>query len=136
MQVNSQYYPAHVHNTGYFAYPAPTPYQQHQHQHQHQHQDQHQHQYHQHEHSSYPQDEQYSARSQVYTDEPVAALIEEQLQPLQLQQCQRQLHFQLSGTTVQQMNELMALSAATAAVAPQTLEGEMELLRVSGEDDF
>ncbi|KAI7822147.1 lysine aminopeptidase ApsA [Gamsiella multidivaricata] len=60
---------------------------------------------------------------------------ERQQQQAILPQCRQKVGLDL-GATVHQMSELMVLSAATVTVAPRTLEGEMELLRVNGEDDY
>ncbi|KAF8934439.1 hypothetical protein BGZ47_010369 [Haplosporangium gracile] len=126
----------------------------HHHHHEHGQKQGHQHQHHEHiQHSFYQQQEQHS-RSQVYLNESAARLFDERFQLSQ----QEQLH--KSGAVLPEtataapgmvMNELMTMSmaatvatAAAAAVAtttgvvpPQvmTLEGEMEMLRLGGEDD-
>ncbi|KAF9125878.1 hypothetical protein BG015_004807 [Linnemannia schmuckeri] len=126
------------------------------HTHEHQH---HHHHYHHHEHSQehghqrqhreylqhsfYQQQEQHS-RSQIYLNESAARLIDERFQ---LSQQQEQLH--KSGAVLSEtvtaapgvvMNELMTMSMAATTMgvtSPQvmTLEGELEMLRLGGEDD-
>ncbi|KAF9949606.1 hypothetical protein BGZ70_001700 [Mortierella alpina] len=101
------------------------------------------------------QDEQLM-RSRQYLANP-ALLSEEHFQMLELQQQQQKQEAQqqkkasclksigsdcsLGVNTLQNINDFMLLSAATAVTAPQpqtrpqTLEGEMELLRVSSKDN-
>ncbi|KAF9994830.1 hypothetical protein BGZ79_000377 [Entomortierella chlamydospora] len=59
---------------------------------------------------------------------------EHQLQVLQAQQQQQQQQKSQFEMTAHQMNEYKTLNHSSIATAPQTLEGRMESLRVSGED--
>ncbi|KAG0372777.1 Aminopeptidase 2 mitochondrial [Mortierella sp. AD032] len=126
----------------------------HHHHHHHQHergQEQHRHQQQEQQHHQQQHHEQHS-RSQVYLDESAARLIDERFQLSHLQQEQQEL-LQKNGGLAETMQTTTAttapqpmavdnpviLSAATATVVPpliMTLEGDMEMLRLSGEDDF
>ncbi|KAG0273555.1 hypothetical protein BGZ95_010635 [Linnemannia exigua] len=130
---------------------------QEQHRHQQQCQQQHHEQIVQH---SFYQQEQHS-RSQVYLDESAARLMDERFQLSHVQQDQQELLQKNGGlaetiqttaaTTAPQamaMDNMVMLSAATSAAVVATvtatvvpplvigLEGDMEMLRLSGEDDF
>ncbi|KAF9132960.1 hypothetical protein BGW39_010951 [Mortierella sp. 14UC] len=123
---------------------------------QHRHQNQHQHQHQQQHHEPLPQhsfcQQEQPSRSQIYLDESAARLMDERFQLSQLRQQELlqkndgllemdQTTAMITALQAVAMSDLVMLPAATSAATVatprvMTLEGEMETLRLSGEDDF